>query len=156
MDTVTPLTILSTGFRTILAVALVFYSTFCQASETGTAVNAPDHIPGSTKVNAEGLIDLLDRIPDALLIIDARINSDRKHGYIEDSISLPDINTTCASLAEVIPASGTPVLFYCNGPKCGRSVKSVRIALECGYTDIYWFRGGFEEWRAKGYPILKP
>jgi rhodanese-related sulfurtransferase len=146
----------SAGFRTNLTGLLLLCSLFCVAVEADTAVKAPEDIPGSTKVDAEGLIDLLDRIPDELLVIDARIESDRKHGYIEGSISLPDIDTTCASLASVIPTTGTPVLFYCNGPKCGRSVISVRVALGCGYTNIYWFRGGFEEWMAKGYPILKP
>ena len=46
-------------------------------------------------------------------------------------------------------------LFYCNGVKCDRSVKSVNIALGCGYVRLYWFRGGFEEWRRKDYHYLK-
>lgn len=118
------------------------------------AVVAPDEIPGSTKVGAEGVIKLAGHVPN-LRIIDARIRMDRRQGYIEGSISLPNIETDCDSLAEVVPHKTTPVLFYCNGPKCGRSVISVRRALECGYTDVYWFRGGFEEWKQSGYPFLK-
>ena len=115
---------------------------------------APPSIPGSTKVDAEKLIELVGSMPN-LLIIDARIRMDRKQGYIEGSISLPDIETDCSSLAVTISSKTTPVLFYCNGPKCGRSVKSVIKANECGYKNIYWFRGGFEEWKEKGYPVLK-
>ena len=39
--------------------------------------------------------------------------------------------------------------------KCGRSAKAIVIALQCGYSNIYWFRGGFEEWLSKGYPYLQ-
>lgn len=116
--------------------------------------DAPLLILGTTKVSAEGVLDLVAKIPE-LLIIDARIRADRKQGYIEGSLSLPDIATNCTSLAKVIPKKNVPVLFYCNGVKCGRSVKSSRIALKCGYNNIYWFRGGYAEWKAKNYPFIK-
>lgn len=121
------------------------------ATET---VLAPDNIPGTTKVDAEGLIDTIGRITN-LVIIDSRIAMDRKQGYIEGSVSLPDTDTDCESLSVLIKAPDTPVLFYCNGPKCGRSVKAIHKAQDCGYTELYWFRGGFEEWTTKGYPFLK-
>lgn len=115
---------------------------------------APDTIPGITKVDADGLLDLADQTPN-LILIDARIRQDRKQGYIEGSISFPDVDTNCTSLAKTIPDKSLPLLFYCNGPKCRRSVNSSRQALACGYTHVYWFRGGFEEWKQKKYPYLK-
>ena len=115
---------------------------------------APEAIQGTTKVSAEGVLNLAEKIPD-LILIDARIAGDRKQGYIEGSISLPDIDTNCNTLAQIIPKKGSPVLFYCNGVKCGRSVISSRIAVGCGYKNIYWFRGGVEEWKAKGFPSIK-
>lgn len=118
------------------------------------AVLAPDSIPGTTKVDAEGLIDTIGRVSD-LVIIDSRIAMDRKQGYIEGSVSLPDTDTDCDALSVLLKKLDTPALFYCNGPKCGRSVKAIHKAQACGYTSLYWFRGGFEEWTAKGYPFLK-
>jgi len=115
---------------------------------------APLNIPGSTVVDAEKLIELVGIIP-SLLLIDARIRMDRKQGYIEGSISLPDIETDCNSLAKIISSKAAPVLFYCNGPKCARSGKSVIKANECGYKNVFWFRGGLEEWNNKNYPVLK-
>ena len=116
-------------------------------------VPVPEQIPGVKRVDAESLIDLAAKLPK-LIIIDARIAGDRKMGYIENSVSLPDAKTNCKSLAKIIPSKTTPVLFYCNGVKCGRSVVATRIALQCGYKPIYWFRGGFEEWRAKQFPFI--
>jgi len=118
------------------------------------ATKSPEYIDGSTRVSAEEFIDLVGKIPN-LIVIDSRIAGDRKQGYVEGSISLPDVDTTCRTLAQKIPSKSTPTLFYCNGVKCGRSAKAVAIALKCGYRKVYWFRGGFEEWLSKGYPYLQ-
>ncbi|MCK4950808.1 MAG: rhodanese-like domain-containing protein [Gammaproteobacteria bacterium] len=117
-------------------------------------IKSPDSIPGTTKVNAERLIELVGSIPN-LIVIDSRIRTDRTQGYIEGSLSLPDEETDCESLSLIIPVKNNPSLFYCNGPKCGRSVKASKIAVACGYTNIYWFRGGFAEWKDKNYPFFK-
>ena len=92
--------------------------------------------------------------PD-LVMIDSRITDDRKHGYLENSHSLPDIETNCDTLEMMIPSKTSPVMFYCNGIKCGRSVVSIKIAKSCGYNNLYWFKGGFEEWKAKGFQYSK-
>ncbi len=115
---------------------------------------APESIPGVTQVDAEGLLSLIARLP-GLTVIDARVPMDRRHGYIEGSANLPDVETDCASLRTLTAGQTAPVLFYCNGVKCGRSANSIRIARACGHTRVYWFRGGIEEWRQKGYPLLK-
>jgi rhodanese-related sulfurtransferase len=131
------------------AIAWVLPVTHSLAAE----IISPDAIPGSTKVDAEGVINIVNTVSD-LVIVDARITEDRKQGFIEGSVSLPDIVTNCDTLSKVIHKKSQPVLFYCNGVKCGRSVKSVKTAMQCGYDKIYWFRGGFEEWKAKGYPFV--
>ena len=123
-------------------------------STTVFASQSPDKIEGSTLVSAAEFIGLVEKIPD-LIVIDSRIPGDRKQGYVEGSVSLPDVDTTCDSLTKVSTNKSAPILFYCNGVKCGRSAKAVGIALQCGYNNIYWFRGGFEEWLAKGYPYLQ-
>ena len=125
-----------------------------RAHEEDGAADAPDTLAGTTKVDAEGLIETLARVPD-LVIIDSRIAMDRQQGYIEGSVSLPDTATDCDSLSVLLEGRSAPILFYCNGPKCGRSVKAIHKAQECGYDRIFWFRGGFEEWATKGYPFLK-
>jgi len=134
-------------------ISVLFFSlvmvTAVQAKE-----DTPENIPGTTKVSAEDLIDLVEQHDD-LVIIDARKPSDRAKGFIEGSIALPDTDTTPAALAEHIASKSTPVAFYCNGVKCGRSVKSAKIAMAEGYSNIYWFRGGWGEWTEKGYPAAE-
>jgi len=71
----------------------------------------PDQIAGVTTVSAEQVIEILTSKSPPMLI-DARIKEDRDYGYIESSISLPDI-------------------------------------------EISWFKGGFAEWKEKGYQYIK-
>ena len=119
---------------------------------------SPEEIQGIPKVTAEEVFELFEKTP-GLVIIDSRLDtgpsSGRANGFIEGSVSLPDIRTDCAALARVIPKKDTPSLYYCNGPKCGRSAKAIEVARKCGYSNIYWFRGGFAEWQQKGYPYVK-
>jgi rhodanese-related sulfurtransferase len=121
---------------------------------TTAKMTVPASIAGVVTLNAESLIELVERQPD-LVLIDSRVPVDRRQGYIQGSISLPDTQTACATLGDVLAHPNTPAMFYCNGVKCGRSVIAVKIAKGCGYKKLYWFRGGFEEWKQKGYPFLQ-
>jgi rhodanese-related sulfurtransferase len=115
---------------------------------------SPEHIDGTTLVDATGLIDTVREIPE-LILIDSRITADRKEGFIEGSVSLPDTDTDCDSLASIVPSLTTPVLFYCNGIKCGRSATTASIAVDCGYSSVYWFRNGMEEWQEQEFPLVQ-
>ena len=114
----------------------------------------PEKIAGVNTVSAEQLITILitDSPP---LLIDARIKQDRDYGFIENSISLPDIETNCDSLARITEDKKQHLLFYCNGVQCGRSVISIKVARSCGYHNLSWFKGGFAEWKEKGYQYVK-
>jgi len=126
---------------------------FADTAQANTYIS-PEAIAGSTTINAESLIQLAQDHDD-LVIIDSRIRSDRRQGFISGSISLPDTETSCATLFPVIDKKTTATVFYCNGAKCRRSDNAVVIASDCGYSKLYWFRGGFEEWKNKNYLISK-
>lgn len=114
----------------------------------------PEMIAGVSTVSAEQVIETLtsDNPP---ILIDARIKKDRDFGYIESSISLPDIETNCDSLKEITDDKDQNMMFYCNGVRCGRSVVSIKVARSCGYHNLSWFKGGFAEWQEKGYQYVK-
>ena len=130
-----------------LAVAL------CAVSAIATAA---DYVvpKGVIAVQAEDVIRLA-REHDDLILIDSRSRSDREMGYIEGSLSLPDDQTSCVTLSKLSNRFDQPMVFYCNGVKCGRSHRAVQIASGCGYSTLYWFKDGFEEWRGKRFPVLK-
>ncbi len=145
-----PLLSLKTLLTTVFFLLFLFA---CKISFADDYIS-PAEIKGSTKIDAESLIKLAAEYEN-LVIVDSRIKSDRRQGYIAGSISLPDTETDCFSLFQIINRKNTATVFYCNGPKCRRSDRAIAIASECGYTNIYWFRGGFEEWKNKNYLISK-
>jgi rhodanese-related sulfurtransferase len=47
----------------------------------------------------------------------------------------------------------SPLVMYCDGTICWKSYKSATMAIQAGWKNIYWFRGGFPEWKEAGLPI---
>lgn len=131
--------------------ALLFFSVSINAFAT-PPVKTPESIPGVVKVTAEELIDLIGKT-SSMVLVDARMD-DSTEGFIEGSVNLSNIDTNCDSLSKILKNKTTPVMFYCNGVTCGRSAKSAKIALSCGYKSIYWYRGGFKDWKEKAYPFI--
>lgn len=115
---------------------------------------APEVIDGATNLTAEQVIDLILDTPQ-LVIIDARKEEEFAKGHIEGAISILDTTMTEDALSVVAPDKHKPVLFYCNGERCMRSTKAATKAIGWGYDKVYWFRGGWAEWQAKGLPVSK-
>ena len=144
-----------TGPRhTLLTLCLLGTAALLPCAANGEPFTSPERIDGVGTVDAEGLIELATGTP-GLVMIDSRIRADRKDGFIEGSLSLPDDETDCTTLAAHVPALDNPVLFYCNGVRCARSGHAARIARDCGYSRVYWFRTGMEEWRRQQYPLVR-
>jgi len=115
--------------------------------------DAPMQIAGATTVGAEQVVDLIRREPK-LVIVDARHIGDYKAGAIEGAINLLDTDMTAEKLATLASERNTPVLFYCNGVKCGRAANAVVKALSWGYSNVYYYALGMMEWKAKHLPLV--
>ena len=115
---------------------------------------APISLPGTILVDVETTAELIVRTPD-LLIVDSRKGTEYIKGHIQRAISLPDTDMTLELLSNHVPDKSTPLLFYCNGERCLRSSRAAAQAVDWGYSKIYWFRGGWNEWVDKGMPISR-
>lgn len=45
-----------------------------------------------------------------------------------------------------------PVVMYCLNPHCWMSYNAALRAINMGYTNVLWYRGGIEAWKAAGLP----
>jgi rhodanese-related sulfurtransferase len=45
------------------------------------------------------------------------------------------------------------LIIYCGGPKCEQAEHLIDQLEEMGFTNVFLFAGGMDEWRAAGYPI---
>lgn len=119
------------------------------------ADGAPVEIKGATTVNADGVIALVQK-HDNLVILDNRSVADYDAGHIEGAVRLIDTDITSeAVLAERVKSKDTPVLFYCNGLKCGRAAKATMKAVEFGYGKVHYYALGLEEWKQRGLPLVR-
>lgn len=44
------------------------------------------------------------------------------------------------------------IVFFCSGVRCWLSYNAALRAARAGYTNVYWYRGGIDAWRAAGLP----
>ncbi|MEZ5894973.1 MAG: rhodanese-like domain-containing protein [Parvularculaceae bacterium] len=45
-----------------------------------------------------------------------------------------------------------PMIFYCLSTQCWMSYNAALRAINAGYTNVLWYRGGIEAWKAAGLP----
>ncbi len=114
---------------------------------------APDSMPDAVTVSAEEVIDMILANPD-LIVIDARKRSEYLKGHIEGAINILNTELLPESLQLISSDKTAALLFYCNGIRCLRSADSVKKSASWGYTKIFWFRGGWKEWKAKRLPVV--
>jgi PQQ-dependent catabolism-associated CXXCW motif protein len=48
-----------------------------------------------------------------------------------------------------------PLVFFCVNSQCWLSYNASLRAAALGYTNVYWYRGGIESWRAAGLPLAR-
>ena len=138
--------------------ALFAFATACLLGLVPHAnAQAPQAIQGAKTIDSDGVIALIEKMPN-LVIIDARHEKDYQDGHIEGAVRLIDddmISGGPVVLAKLAADKATPLLFYCNGPACGRAAKSASAASGWGYGNISYYYAGIPDWRAKNLPLVK-
>jgi rhodanese-related sulfurtransferase len=114
---------------------------------------APDNMPGTTIVSAEEVIEMILANPE-LVLIDSRKKTEYIKGHIEGAVNIVNTELVLEDLESIAPDRNRALLFYCNGVRCLRSSDSIARAVDWGYTNIFWFRGGWNEWTEKRLPVV--
>ncbi|BAI81388.1 rhodanese domain protein [Deferribacter desulfuricans SSM1] len=100
---------------------------------------------------------LLDK---GVLFVDARPALKWKKGTIPGAINIPDTKfmRDPNPYLNVLPEDkNAPIVVFCAGYHCIKSHNVARLLKEkFGYKKVYVYAGGVPEWKAKGFPIVKP
>lgn len=75
--------------------------------------------------------------------------------YKEKSDKVENFDSTADSFDfDKIPADkATKVVFYSDGPTGWKSYKASVLAIQKGYSNVMYMRGGFAEWTTKNLPV---
>lgn len=85
------------------------------------------------------------------LFLDARGAKLYLKGTIVGSLNLPvkKYNT----LKKLLPAKDATLVTFCNGYKCEKSDELAELLIKDGYKNVLIYKGGFPEWKEKGYTV---
>ncbi len=119
----------------------------------------PDSIPGVKVVDAAFVKTNLGKIK----VFDVRKKAEYVDGHIPGAINVWyherskksvnfDPSRDRFDLSKFPSDKNEPIIVHCNGPRCWKSYKAIVLLKKAGYKNIYWLRGGWPEWKAKGYP----
>ncbi len=122
----------------------------------------PRSLPGATVVEAATVAQLLK---NGAVLFDTRNDVEFKAGHITGAQLLPygeksakdadfKFSEDSFDISKLPADKATPVVFACNGAECWKSFKASHAALKAGHSKVYWFRGGFPEWRSANLPIV--
>ncbi len=143
-------------FKTLAFAGILALGQFIQAADT------PETLEGCKVVTAAEVKALMDK---GSKLFDVRVATEFAEEHIKGAVSLPytekskkevGYEKTSDSFDDTkLPASG--MIFQCNGKECWKSFKACKWALDpkLGKKDLYWFRGGIPEWKAKALPVEK-
>ncbi|WCL52570.1 rhodanese-like domain-containing protein [Gimibacter soli] len=114
--------------------------------------------PGARTIATYQLKALIDEGGRPLLI---DVNRTAQHGRMPGAVIKPDLGywpsdgrLVSAALEGLTSGDRTrPLVFFCAGSECWYSWFAARAAVELGYEDVLWYRGGISSWRAAGHAV---
>jgi len=120
------------------------------ASASELVDSTPESVPGATTVDAAAAKALFDQ---EAAFVDLRKENMWNAGRIPGAIWLDFRNDFTAESLGAEVDKEEAVVFYCSGVRCPRSAEAAEKALGWGYGKVYYFRGGYPEWKTAGLPI---
>ena len=125
----------------------------------GLGLFTPNPPKGVTRVTARQAFDLSQK---GARLVDVRTEREynTKHArgailvpYGEKSLKALDFDPKADSFGGLSKLDKSqPVIFFCNGAECWKSYKASKVAVESGFTSVYWLRGGMPEWNTENLP----
>ena len=88
------------------------------------------------------------------VFVDARSLEDFNNGHIKGAVSLPisQFNDLIKAFRKTYPAD-TFIVTYCSGKTCDDSHRLEQLLFDHGYVNVSIFIGGYQDWKAGGFPI---
>lgn len=129
--------------------ALLITALLMMTMGSAFAKESPATVDGAKTINASEAKALFDK---GVLFVDVRSNKDWAAGRIPDAVHIELKKVLSEETLAKEAKKSDPIVIYCNGVSCLRSSKASIKAVGWGYTNVHYYRLGFPDWKAAGYP----
>ncbi len=112
---------------------------------------APETIIGARTITTTTAKLLMEK---GYPLIDVRSAKDFNQGHIPGAfhLSVKSEQFTTKNLLDIV-TKDRAVIFYCNGIHCMGSSIAVKKAVTWGWTNVFYYRGGLNQWKQSQFPI---
>jgi len=148
-----------------LFIALITFG-FMAATGSSYAADTPPETPkdapaGVKLVDAKQVQELQAK---GAIIVDTRKAAEFGEASIKGAISVPydpekssktpDFDSSMDQFdMSKLSDKNAAIVVFCNSGTCFKSYKSAVVLARNGYKNIYWYRDGFPDWKARKLPI---
>ena len=146
-------------FISLLAPAFLF-----AASSAYAQVETPSVAPAGVKI--VGAKEVQDLQAKGATLVDTRKAGEFGEGSIKGAVSIPYDPEKSAKTADgVFDASldkfdltkmadkNAHLVMFCNSGTCFKSYKAAVVLAKAGYKNVYWYRDGVPDWKARKLPM---
>ena len=150
------MSIFSRSIRFILMAFVAMFSMVSIAQETPTTAPAGVKLVEAAEVQAlQG---------KGATLVDTRVAAEFAEATIKGAISVPynpeksakavgfDPKDDKFDLAK-LPNKDAHIVSFCNSGTCWKSYKAAMMLAKAGYKNVYWYRNGVPDWKARKLPM---
>ena len=120
----------------------------------------PASIPGGQLITTKGLVELLRGGQVPVLVLDVLGGAEAIQGaQYAGPASQPGAfnDQTQQQFGQYLQQATNgnkeqPIVTYCLSTQCWMSYNAALRAINLGYTNVLWYRGGIEAWKQAGMP----
>lgn len=111
---------------------------------------APNQVDGAVTVTTTRAKSLMNQ---GVVFIDVRRVTDYQKSHIQWAVHLDLKRDLSEETLTNVVKKHQPVVFYCNGDNCQRSAIASKKAVTWGWTQVFYYRGGFPDWVTAKLPV---
>ncbi len=148
--------------RVSIALATLGFMSITGAAYAADVPETPTTAPAGVKlVEAKQVQEMQAK---GAVIVDTRKAAEYGEGSIKGAISVPydpeksvkavefDATQDKFDMAKLADKNAEIVVF-CNSGTCWKSYKAAVVLVKNGYKNVYWYRAGVPDWKARKLPM---
>lgn len=139
----------------VIALFLISVMWAGPATDANAAEETPTYLEGVSIVTPDELRPMLEQ---GIRIYDLRKKASYVDGHVpgaESAASYYDATKTRLDTSFLGPNKSDRIVFYSHGTTGWKSYWAAQRAVEAGYSNVLWMRGGFAEWSAGNHPVTR-